>query len=353
MTTITINNSNGIFNNSGFDSGAEEQGGPFPANWDAEFGALGPENLPVTLRPEIECAVHWVLSTSGQFVPAPHAVSVNLNEYQGAILDLDGFLVNSEKPILKCIFLAARDLARESVGDSEYQFSGDVIKRIKAEAFGRDDTNMTLNLRKILEETALFPQSCQGLERDVFVEKFRNMRVDYFNHLIERGEFKALAGAVDFIKRLSNGLNGKVAIFTGSPERNADQEISAIGLDSWLPKEFRVYTSSLPAGRGKPKPDGFFMARDRLGLQSGDQWISGGDRANDWHGAISAEGCGLFLFVPEDIDQKQIRNRAKEIVGGKVALPENPDKLIDAIKNGKTKLVILGGLTDGHIDMNF
>jgi beta-phosphoglucomutase-like phosphatase (HAD superfamily) len=318
-------------------------------SWDPEFGTnLGPDRVPLQLNPG-EQPVSWSLQPHGRFTPAIGPVSLPLAEYKGAILDLDGFLVNSEKPILQCILKGAKVLAREATGDQSYEFSVALVEEIKQRAFGKDDKNMTVALRAVLEERGLFPERCSKMEKEDFITHFREKRAEFFEAMIADGEFKELAGAIDFVKRLSAELDGKVAIFTGSPERNADLEISALGLDEYLPKQFRVYSTSLPAGRGKPEPDGFYMAREKLGLRDGDRWIGGGDRPNDYRAAIGSRDCGIFLGVPEDLDSNKYLKMVDDILNGAVQPSASPEKLRENILAGETKLVVTGGLGEDYI----
>ena len=322
-------------------------------SWDNEFQSnLGPDRVPLPLE-QGKSSVNWSLQPHGRFTPILGPVEVNLADYKAAILDLDGFLVNSEKPILHCILRGARDLAREAISNPSYEFPPEIIEEIKQRAFGKDDKNMTVALQAVLRERGLFPEACSRMATEDFISHFRDMRAAYFEKLIASGEFKELAGAIDFVKALSIRLKGKVAIFTGSPERNADLEITALGLDEYLLKEFRVYTTSLPAGRGKPQADGFDMARNKLGLKDGDKWIAGGDRPNDSLAAIGSCDCGLFLAVPEDLDSsKFVEDVYKTLEGTLEKKIDDKERLRQNILTGRTGLFIIGGLGKDYVTLN-
>jgi beta-phosphoglucomutase-like phosphatase (HAD superfamily) len=199
--------------------------------------------------------------------------------------------------------LGARELLREKLGDENAALPESIVKRITSEALGNADTKMSLIVRDILRKSDSLPGRLSELDDKGFIEEFQRIRQNYFKELIENGEFNEMTGASDFIKELSRNLEGRVAIFTGSQEQNADLEITALGLDDYLPKQYRVYASDLGPGQGKPNPAGFHLAREKLGLKVGDPWISGGDRWKDAVGALAAEGCVEFIVVAENLDR--------------------------------------------------
>jgi len=274
------------------------------ASVDPEFGRLGPANLPQPVDTKRYTPVWSSLDYDGRFQNHFHAFRLNLGDFKGAILDLDGLLVNSEEPIVRCIMLGARDLIRQKLGDSTAPLPDTILARIKGEALGNADTKMSVILRRILAESDLLPAHTAALAEADFIKAFSDIRREYFHALIKAGEFRELAGAVEFVRKLSANLDGRVAILTGSQREYANLEITALGLDSVLPHQYRVTASDLPPGSGKPDPRGFTMAKAKLGLDEDDPWIGAGDRWKDMMGALSAGGCGAFIVVAEDLNEQ-------------------------------------------------
>jgi len=290
------------------------------SNIDPDFGDLGPARIPEPTPLDAHVKIHRTINNSGDYVAHTKPFVLNTSEYQGAILDLDGFLLNSERPIVRCIMLAAQELYRETKGESEERLPMSIVRRIKKEALGNADTKMSLIVRTILDEEGALPDRCRPMSETRFIDAYKDIRRGHFKHLIDTGEFKELVGACDFVRELSRKLGGKVSIYTGSPKESADLEIKALGLDEHLPMEYRVYSSDLPPGKGKPEPDGFLLAKEKLGLSPHDRWISGGDRWKDFIGAMAAGGCGVFLAVAENLDDEPFRVALQSATAAKVAL---------------------------------
>jgi phosphoglycolate phosphatase-like HAD superfamily hydrolase len=315
------------------------------SNLDPDFGALGPARIPQPTQLDIQVKIHRTILNSGNYQIHTTPFEVNTSEYRGAILDLDGFLLNSERPIVRCIMLAAQELYRESTGISDARLAMSIVRRINKEALGNADTKMSLIVRSILSEEGALPERCRSISDDEFIGVYKDLRRGHFKHLIDSGEFKELAGAIEFVKELSIKMGGKVSIYTGSPKESADLEISALGLDGYLPIEYRVYSSDLPSGKGKPEPDGFIRAKAKLGLSPHDRWISGGDRWKDFIGAMAAGGCGVFLTVAENLDNQPFREALQNAIAGKIEL--SPAALLQLERekeNLRERLILLGSL---------
>ena len=290
---------------------------PLAPGEDPEFGRLGPANLPQPIDTQRYTPIWSSLDYDGRFQSHFHAFRLNLTDFKGAILDLDGFLVNSEKPIVRCIMLGARDLIRERLDDTTAPLPDGILTRIREEALGNADTKMSVIVRRILAESDLLPPRAAALAEVDFIRAFSDIRRDHFLALIRAGEFRELAGAVAFVRKLSAHFNGRVSILTGSQREYADLEITALGLDSALPPQYRVTASDLPPGSGKPDPRGFTMAKAKLGLGEGDPWIAAGDRWKDMAGALSAGGCEAVIVVAEDMNEQPFQAALLDFKSGR------------------------------------
>ena len=328
------------------------------SNLDPDFGALGPAQLPRAIDTSRHIAGWAELDYDGKFRDHFHPFILNLSGIKGAIFDLDGFLVNSEKPIVRCIMLGARDLVRESLGNADAPLPDPIVTLIKEKALGNADTKMSTVVRRILDDAGLLPARAQALSENDFIDEFRVIRRDHFRALINHGEFKELAGAINFIQKVSALLDGRVSIFTGSPKENADLEIAALGLDDYLPRELRRYASDLPPGKGKPDPTGFLMAKAALGLNDSDRWISGGDRWKDAIGAFAAGGCALFLAVPENLDDipfqrafLDLKRGSESFFDGTILSPEARTQINQDLEEVHRRLVFVQALHETCLDV--
>jgi len=319
---------------------------PVYSNIDPDFGELGPARLPRAALPD-EVPTYHSVGPDGAARAQQGPYALDTKAFAGAILDLDGFLLNSERPIVRCIMLGAQDLMREATGESEARLPMSIVRRINKEALRRADNEMSCVVRGILADAGALPERCHGMTDSGFPKFFEEIRAQHFDALLANGEFKALVGAIEFVKELSSKLGGKVSIYTGSPKKNADLEIRGLGLDQYLPEKFRVYSSGLlELGlKGKPEPDGFRVALGKLGLSPGARWLSGGDRKNDFIGAMAAVGCEVFLAVPEDLDEAPFLKALKDAEDGAIAVGQSGiDELRRSAPQLHQRLIILPSL---------
>jgi len=287
------------------------------SNHDPDFGPLGPSRLPERASTEAHAVIHHTVNSAGDLVTHLRPHVLDTSRFEGAILDLDGFILNSERPIVRAIMLGAQDMLREAAGNNAARLPLSLIRRITGEALGNADTKMSLIVRSILSENGAIPERCRAMSDNSFIEEFKGIRRNHFRTLIDSGEFAPLVGAVEFVKELSRKFKGRVSIYTGSPKENADLEITAVGLDGYLPRDFRVYASDLPPGKGKPEPDGFHLAKEKLGIKS---FVSAGDRKNDFIAAMGAGGCGEFIAVAEDLNNSPFQKALMDARLGKLTL---------------------------------
>jgi beta-phosphoglucomutase family hydrolase len=96
------------------------------------------------------------------------------------------------------------------------------------------------------------------------IERLADRKEELFRELIA-GRVEALPGAADLARRLSDA-GVPMAIVSSTPRANIELILGSLGLAD----AFDVVVGAEDARRGKPHPEGFLAAAERLGVAPGD-----------------------------------------------------------------------------------
>jgi len=154
------------------------------------------------------------------------------------LFDLDGTLVDSERENVESVVLACRRLGSE-LDDDERRF-----------IVGHSWNEIHARLAK-----------AHGLS--VSMDQMIASAVDEKRVLLERGGHRALPSAVETIHRLA-AAGVPLAIASGASRVEVRDAIQGIGVARFFP----VALGAEDYPRGKPAPDPYLMAMDRLGVRA-------------------------------------------------------------------------------------
>ena len=115
--------------------------------------------------------------------------------------------------------------------------------------------------------------------------------------LANKERFKLTEGAEKFLDYLkAEGIPFTIA--TGSDRESVDFFFEHLGLDKWFDIEKIVYTDG--SFRGKPSPDCYFLAAEKLGLSAGDCLIFEDGRSGIMS-ANAANAAGVIAIYDEGL----------------------------------------------------
>jgi len=186
--------------------------------------------------------------------------------YKAAIFDMDGLLIDSERPIRDAWLLAAR---RNNIAFIEADY---------LQLVGRNEADTNAILGKIFDET--FP-----------VEEMRRHVAALLSESAAHG-YAVKPGAVELLCWLrAREVPCGVASSTHGTEvrRRLDQ--------SGLLEFFNAICSGDEVARGKPGPEVFLLAGQRLGIKPEDCLVF----EDSEHGAIGALAAGMSAVMVPDL----------------------------------------------------
>jgi HAD superfamily hydrolase (TIGR01509 family) len=178
------------------------------------------------------------------------------------LFDLDGTLVDSERENIESVTLAARRHGAE-LSEEERRF---VIGHSWNEIYGLIARNHGL----AVPMTQLIAEA---------VEEKRA--------LVARAGFRALPGAVAAVKRFAR--TSKLAVVTGASTAEAKDAIAGIGIAG----DIAVLVAAEDYARGKPAPDPYAQAIERLGVRAA--WSIAIEDATP--GILSARAAGARVIA--------------------------------------------------------
>ena len=153
------------------------------------------------------------------------------------LFDLDGTLVDSERENVESVVLACRRLGAE-LSDDERRF-------IVGHSWNEIHTRLA---------------AAHGL--GVSMETLIASAVDEKRALMAIGGHRALPMAVETVRRLAGRC--PLAIASGASRVEVRDAIHGIGIASY----FQVVLGAEDYARGKPEPDAYLLAMDRLGVRA-------------------------------------------------------------------------------------
>ena len=155
-------------------------------------------------------------------------------------------------------------------------------------------------------------------EEEFDYDTVRNKRIELMDRYVAANGIEAKAGALTLLQWLrANGY--RVALATATPVERATHYLEQVGL---LPY-FDEICSARQVAHGKPAPDIYLYAAERLGLRPED-CLALEDSPN---GVRSAHAAGCKTVLVPDLD-----NPAQELQGLLYATADGPEDVIRIIK---------------------
>ncbi|WP_419177396.1 HAD family hydrolase [Methylotenera versatilis] len=186
---------------------------------------------------------------------------------KAAIFDMDGLLIDSERVIMQACIAAAREIGI-TYTQTEY-----------AELIGRAGPDSTRRMIEQLNGVENFNSVMQGLDA----------RLAEHNH-----HFPLKPGALDLLQYYqANNIICSVA--SSSPTNHINHRLSQVGVLDF----FSHVTSGQEVMHGKPNPDIYLLAVEKLGLNVS-ECIAFEDSET---GARAAIAAGLKVVVVPDLQQ--------------------------------------------------
>lgn len=196
---------------------------------------------------------------------------------KAVIFDMDGVIIESE-PIHHVI---EKKLFTDLGMDVPYELHQSFV--------GKTTKDMFI----ILKEKYNLKQSLEELI------ELKDIR--YYDHLKSLDSLPAVPGAIDLIRNLyNNGL--KLAVASSAPIREIDLVMESFGLAEY----FLSRTSGEEVKNGKPEPDIFLLAADRIGAEPAECVVIEDSR----NGMLAAKAAGMKCIAyrnphtkPQDLSE--------------------------------------------------
>lgn len=126
-----------------------------------------------------------------------------------------------------------------------------------------------------------------------------------------RNKIKPFPGAVNLIKRLAEH-SIKMALVTSTPVRNIEVVLSGLGIADL----FQTVISGEDVTKGKPDPEGFLLAAERLGIKPGDCVVIEDSTA----GVSAAKKAGMHCVAITNTRPRSKLTRADLIIDSLVTM---------------------------------
>jgi len=96
------------------------------------------------------------------------------------------------------------------------------------------------------------------------VERLAQRKEELYRDKVE-GRVTAIPGAIDLLRRLQR-RGSKIAIVSSTPRENVRVVLRSLGLEG----AFEAVVAEEDAPKGKPDPQGFLLAAEKLGVEAGE-----------------------------------------------------------------------------------
>jgi HAD superfamily hydrolase (TIGR01509 family) len=199
---------------------------------------------------------------------------------KAAIFDMDGLLIDSERIIMQACIIAAKQVGI-TYTQAEY-----------VELIGRAGPDSTRIMVEQLGGVESFNQVMQGLDA----------QLAQYNHT-----FPLKQGVLDLLKHYQSN-NVICSVASSSPAHHITHRLSHVGVLDY----FNHITSGQEVTRGKPCPDIYLLAVEKLGIKA-EECIAFEDSEN---GALAAIAAGLKVVVVPDLKQPSdyVREHCHQVI---------------------------------------
>lgn len=199
---------------------------------------------------------------------------------KAAIFDMDGLLIDSERIIMQACIIAAKQVGI-TYTQAEY-----------VELIGRVGPDSARIMTEQLGGMDNFNQVMQGLDA----------QLAQYNHT-----FPLKQGVLDLLEHYQSN-NVICSVASSSPTQQITHRLSHVGVLDY----FNHITSGQEVTRGKPSPDIYLLAVEKLGIKA-EECIAFEDSEN---GALAAIGAGLKVVVVPDLKQPSdyVREHCHQVI---------------------------------------
>jgi beta-phosphoglucomutase len=153
------------------------------------------------------------------------------------IFDMDGVLVDTAEPHFESWRMAGRELGFEMTEDLFHETFGMTNQRIAPIVFGREVTP---------EEVTEMADLKEGYYREIVADRVR-----------------IVPGVLELIEDMERSGNWRLAVGSSTPIENVELILEIMGMR----ESFDALVAGGDVEHGKPDPDAFLLAADRLGLR--------------------------------------------------------------------------------------
>jgi HAD superfamily hydrolase (TIGR01509 family) len=199
---------------------------------------------------------------------------------KAAIFDMDGLLIDSERIIMQACIVSAKQVGI-TYTQAEY-----------VELIGRAGP----------DSTRIMVEQLGGMENFNLVMQGLDAQLAQYNHT-----FPLKQGALDLLKHYQSN-NVICSVASSSPTHHITHRLSHVGVLDY----FNHITSGQEVTRGKPSPDIYLLAVEKLGIKA-EECIAFEDSEN---GALAAIAAGLKVVVVPDLKQPSdyVREHCHQVI---------------------------------------